>query len=122
MKTSLARGGVIAALAALCILGALGFPGRGGILAPLRADSTVLTLTGMVKAAPRDAPLAGATVYSDKELCLTDERGFFRLGSGKGAEVRIEAPGYEPLRLRPTSEQPLIILLFPVQQPQDPSD
>ncbi len=105
--------GSMAALAALCVLGALSLHGGGGIFAPLRQETTMVTLTGLVNAAPRGAPLAGATVSSDKELCLTDARGFFRLRAAKGAPLLVRAPGYEALRLAAEDERPLIVLLFP---------
>jgi hypothetical protein len=113
LKTRAARAAVIAVLAALCVLGALGFPGRGGILASIRAEAAVVTLTGIVKGAPRGAPLPGALVFSDKEVCLTDAHGFFRLNSGKGSCLRFEAQGYATLRLTTENERPLTILLFP---------
>lgn len=101
-----------AALALLCVLGAFGL-GGGGIFAPLRRETTILTLSGIVNAAPRGAPLAGASVASDRDLCLTDAGGFFRLRASRGAPVLIRAPGYEPLRLAASGEQPRFVLLFP---------
>jgi len=111
-RAPLARAGSAAALALLCVLGALSLR-SGGIFTPLRQETTVLTLTGVVNAAPRGAPLAGAAVASDRELCITDALGFFRLRAAEGAPLLVRAPGYEPLRLAAANERPLIVLLFP---------
>lgn len=95
------------------------FPGEGGIFKSLVQEKEHLTITGLVKAAPYETPIPNAMVCSDRELVLTDDKGFFRLLSARDAVLRIEAKGYEKAKSRITDRAPLVFLLTPAQLQMD---
>jgi hypothetical protein len=87
------------------------------ILYPLASEAVTVPVSGVVKAAPHGAPVARATVTSDRDLAVTDEHGVFRLSSGKGAWLTIEATGFQTAQLKVRNEAPLVLLLFPESTP-----
>jgi len=88
------------------------------ILHPLKAEARTVELWGLVRAGPGGTPLSGAYVLSDKQLVVTDDYGCFRIEATKGAELVVEAPGYDPVRWEVRSSRPQIFLLFPSRSPR----
>ncbi len=104
------------ALLFLCIMAIWVLP-HHYILQPLSPGANLVTVSGVVKAAPHSTPLSGAVVYSDRELVITDKNGAFRIESQRGFSIHVEAPGYQPLQSKVKDATPLILLLFPEPVP-----
>lgn len=109
----------LAVLILILTIGILVLPERGGILWSLAPEPDAFTVSGMVRGAPGNVPLAGVAVYSDRELVLTDKDGHFRLACGRNAAVRIETAGYRQAWLQVKDPQPLMFLLFPEPAPDE---
>ena len=92
------------------------FP-RQGLFCSLSPGADSLTVPGIVKAAPRGLPLPQATVYSDRDLAVTDDGGSFRIAARRGSFLTVEAPGFEPAQCMVRNDAPLILLLFPEKVP-----
>ena len=88
-------------------------PRHDGIFTSLSPRARRVTVTGIVRTAPHSAPLAGAMVYSDRDLVLTDANGLFRLSAEKGTLIQVEAAGYGPAHHTVEDESPVIFMLFP---------
>ena len=101
-------GGIIAILG----IGLWTFP-RHYLLCALSPRAEIITVTGVVKAAPHGKPIPRATVYSDRDLAIADENGVFRLAALKGACLTVEASGYEQGQSVVGNEAPVFFLLFP---------
>ena len=103
----------VMALIFLLTLAVWVLPHMDGIFCSLSPDANLVNVSGVVRAAPHGIPLPQATVYSDRDLAVTEQNGIFRVKSGKGTVLRIEAPGFQPTQLRVKDHTPLIVLLFP---------
>ena len=91
-------------------------PRLDGVFCSLSPQAQILSVRGVVRAAPEAAPLAHATVYSDRDLHVTGPDGAFRIESRRNAQLTVEAPGYQTAQLCVKDETPLILLLFPEEQ------
>jgi hypothetical protein len=101
-------GGILAIVG----IGLWAFP-RHYLLCALSPRPEILTVTGVVKAAPHGKPIPRATVYSDRDLAIADDNGVFRLTALKGAALTVDASGYEQGQSMVSNEAPVFFLLFP---------
>jgi hypothetical protein len=106
----------LAGLALLAALAVWAFP-RRHLVAPLDPRAQAVPVSGLVRGAPSGLPLPAATVVSDRELAVTDEKGFFRLSARRGSRLVIDAPGYQTAQMTVAGEAPVIVLLFPEKPP-----
>lgn len=93
-------------------------PAQTGFFTTLAPQETTITISGLVKAGPENTPLPNATVYSDRELVMTDTNGLFKLAASCNADIRIEAAGYKSAEVTIKDRTPLMFLLSPVPMKQ----